>query len=295
MERAVPSNYLVTELTQPAIDRPPTNYMEDVDVKDSAVLDVLNWVWQEWNLAGGKGFLDAVVSPLAGNYNSIKANGVAWQAVADQFGELVGNIGANAKILADQHWRGEAADVFGQFLVVYWKKGAAWICAQIGEFLKKGFDEVAEISMEMAEKAIKVIQTIISLAERLARRAIPVIGQAWTAIEGLLDLLGFDVDSIKNDIENIIAAWHSVKNLFATIESIVESMSGYFQAFTEVLAAVDKIPYVDTVAEAYEIKDTIQQGTADMETKKAEIESKVDGADKQLEEYRTKAEKAGAS
>lgn len=283
------SSYHVTVLKTPSIDRPPTNYAKDLKTEAGPVLSVLDWIWTEFDVAGGKGFLDATISPLAGNYNSIEANGKAWLEVGKQFGEVAGNMGANAKTLATNHWEGPAAEAFGQFLEVYWKKGAAWAGEQIGLFLKKGFDKVAQFSKEIAELAVRTIKRIIKVAARIASRGIPFLGWARSALEFLAKLVGFDVDTLLSDVKEIIALFRDVTGLFTQIESLVESMKGYFTAFDQVIETVKRIPEVGSLDDAQTTYNEINEGATEMNKRKKEIEEKAAGADKQLEEIGSKA------
>lgn len=277
------SHYRLTEITLPVIDRPPSNYAEDIKTNADMVLDVLDWVWQEFEIDGGRSFLDSVISPLGGNYKSIRANGEAWRAVGELLGEVAANIGANAKVLADEHWKGEAADLFGQFLEVYWKKGAALAGAKVGEFLAKGFDKVADLAIEVVEEAVRAINVIIGVAKRLAGRGIPIIGQAWTVVKELLDLFGVEMQTILDDINDIRNAWIKVQTLYARIEEFAASIESYFMAVNDIIEAVRRIPHIDTVADAYAIKETISEGRGAMKQHAGEIDKDLTDADRTLE------------
>jgi phage-related protein len=286
------SNYHVTDLTMPTIDRPPADFENRAKGVAGPMLDTIDWVWKEFDIAGGQGFLETIITPLAGNYNSIQANGTAWHEVGKQFGSLVGNMGANAVTLANEHWEGPAAQEFGRFLEVYWKDGAAWAGEQIGLFLKKGFDRVGQFSKDLAEEAIEVIGRIVNVVARLASRAIPILGQARAVIEFIGKAFGV-LDTVIDDINELIELYNKIQGLYGQIESLVESMKGYFQAFAEVVDAVKRIPTVDSLADAAAIGEDITSGTQGMSEQKAEIEQKVTEADQTLDEIEEKAEQAG--
>lgn len=280
------SQFNYAELDISPIDRPDTNYSDDLDT--GAVLSVLDWIWSEFGVDGGKGFTDSMISPLAGNYNSISANGEAWKSVGKNFGLLASNLGDNATTLATNHWEGEAAQAFEQFLDVFWHKGAVWAGEQLGAFVAKGFDKIAEVSKEIAQLAINAIKVIINAARKIATKAIPLLGWAWTAVQSAAKyigmIFGIDIDDLYDDIMAIVDMAHVVIELFASMESIVETMQNYFDTLQELIATVQEIPEVGSLKDAYITKESINEHRGKLDEQKTNLETDVGKADDALTE-----------
>jgi hypothetical protein len=284
------SQFRTTELSDVSIDRPDTKYTDDIDV--GPVLSVLDWIWSEFNVDGGKGFTDSIISPLAGNYNSINANGEAWKKVGEQFGELVGNMGTNATTLAANSWQGDAAEAFKQFIDVFWTRGAAWAGQKVGEFIALGFEKIADASKQLAQLAVDAINKIIKLAAKIGSKFIPIVGWAWTAIEYGAWLLGIDVDALHENIMQIIDLAQKVFNLYENIEKIVTTMEDYFNNAQELTDAVKKIPEIGSLEDAVSTYETIKDKGTEMEKQLKEIDKAATEADKTLEEIDQTVEEA---
>jgi hypothetical protein len=280
------SQFKYTDLEISPIDRPDTNYSDDLDT--GAVLSVLDWIWSEFEVDGGKGFTDSLISPLAGNYNSISANGEAWRSVGNNFGLLASTMGDNATTLATQHWQGDAAKTFEQFIDLFWHKGAVWAGQQLGEFVAKGFDKIAEVAKKIAQLAINAIKVIINAARKIATKAIPVVGWAWTAIQSAAKYIGWifgiDIDDLYDDIMEIVHTAQAVFKLFDAIRTMVETMQSYFTTLQELLTTVQKIPELDNLKDAAATAGTIQEHTTALDEQKTKLTDAADQADDALGE-----------
>jgi hypothetical protein len=280
------SSFTYTELDILAIERPDTDYAEDLDT--GAVLGVLDWIWSEFDVDGGKGFTDSIISPLAGNYNSIAANGEAWRGVGKNLGLFAANLGDNATSLAADHWRGPAAEAFQQFVDLFWYRGAVWAGQQLGEFVATGFEKIADVAKQIAQLAIEAIQVIINAARKIATKAIPVVGWAWTAIQSAGKYIGWafgiDVDDLYDDIMQIVDTAKAVFELFDAIESVVATMSDYFTTLQELVHTVQQIPDVRSLAEGQRTLDTIKEHRQDLRDTKGDLDESVADADDALTE-----------
>jgi phage-related protein len=278
------SQYKTAELEISPIDRPPTNYSQELDT--GAVLSVLDWIWSEFDVDGGKGFTDSLISPLAGNYNSISANGQAWRGVGKNFGLLASAIGDNVTNLAVNHWQGTAAEAFQQFVDLFWHKGAVWAGERLGEFVAKGFDKIAEVAKKIAQLAINAIKLIIEAARKIATKAIPLVGWAWTAIQSAAKYLGWifgiDIDDLYDDIMQIVETAKAVFGLFDAINNVVETMRNYFTTLEELVDTVKQIPEVGNLKDAAETAGTIRENTGKLDTQKTELEQNLGKADDAL-------------
>ncbi|WP_024874065.1 hypothetical protein [Saccharomonospora piscinae] len=280
------SKFHYTELDITDIGRDDTSYSDDLDT--GGVLSVLDWIWSEFDVDGGKGFTDSLIAPLAGNYNSIAANGDAWRNVGTNFGLLAANMGSNAATLAAEHWEGEAASAFEQFVDVFWQKGAVWAGEQLGEFVAQGFEKISEVSQQIAQLAIEAINLIIRVARRIATKAVPVIGWAWTAIESASKwvgkVFGVDIDDLYDDIVDIIDTAKAVFALFDSIETIVSTMEEYFATLQELVATVETIPEIGSLSDAASTAGTITEHADALGEQKETIEEESDKADDALAE-----------
>jgi hypothetical protein len=262
------------------------------------VLSVLDWIWSEFNVDNGKGFTDSMISLLAGNYNSIAANGEAWKGVGKNFGLVAAAMGDNATTLATQHWQGEAAKAFEQFLDVFWRKGAIWAGEALGEFVSLGFEKIAEVSKKIAQLAINAIKTIINAAAKIATKAIPIVGWAWTAIQSAAKYIGWifgiDIDDLYDDIMQIVHTAQAVFKLFEAMRNIVETMQNYFDTLAELVATVQKIPEIGSLQDAADTAGTINEHRGSLDEQKTRLGQEADkakGALSKLDEIATGAEK----
>lgn len=276
-------HYTQTEIS--AVDRPDTKYSDDID-DFGPVLTVLDWIWSEFGVAGGKGFTDSIISPLAGNYKSIEANGEAWKSVGKNLGLLAGNMGTNATTLATEFWQGEASAAFKDFLDVYWNKGAVWAGEELGKFVATGFSKIADASKRIAAVAIKGINTIIRAAVRIASKAIPIVGWAWTVIQSLAKFIGswfgIDIDDLYDDIMEIYNTAQLVFDLFTKIDEVVNTMKEYFATLEELVDTVKQIPEIDNFADAAAARDSIAEHKQALDEQKTDLDKQLGEADDAL-------------
>ncbi|MBK1783578.1 hypothetical protein [Prauserella cavernicola] len=254
------SRFQYTQTDIPDIERPDTKYSDDVP-SHGMELKVLDWIWSEFNIDGGKGFTDSIISPLAGNYKSIEANGEAWESVGKNFGLLAANLGANSTTLATHHWEGPSGELCKEFLDVFWDKGAAWAGEQMGLFVSSGFAKIADVSKKIADIAIRCINTIIKVARKIATKALPVVGWAWTAIQSagkwLGKVIGIDIDDLYDDIMLIKHTAQEVFALYQAINDIVTTMQEYFTTIQELVETVRAIPEIGGLSDAVSTAETI--------------------------------------
>jgi hypothetical protein len=290
------SKFHYTNLEIGEIDRPDTKYSDDLD-DFGPVLTVLDWIWSECNVDNGKGFTDSLVSPLAGNYNSISANGEAWKSVGTNFGLLASNLLSNGTTLATNHWQGDAATAFTQFLDVFWQKGAVWAGEKLGTFVAAGFDKIAEVSKKIAQMAINAINAIIRAATRIATKAIPFVGWAWGVLESAAKwigkLFGIDIDDLIDDIQAIVEMVPAVLELFEAMSNIVETMQNYFNTLEELVNTIKQIPEIGNFADAVATAESINASTTAMSEQKTTLEQNVGTADDALTELDQIAADAG--
>ncbi|MDN5726390.1 MAG: hypothetical protein L0G99_10750 [Propionibacteriales bacterium] len=256
------SQFTVADLELTAPDRPTASFTDQISGSvEGAVLEFLDWVWTEFEVDGGKSFTGSMLEPLVGNPGSIAANGEAWKSAAAGMGDVAGTMGANLGELAANYWQGDAADALTSFATTYWKDGAAWVATQVGDFLATGFDKVSSVSTELAGTAIEAIETIIKMAVKLAARAIPIVGWAWTAVEAVGSflgwLIGIEIDNLIDDINKIIDMAKRVLNVFEAMKQIVESMKSYVNQVQEIANFVASIPDL-TAVDAAEIADKVK-------------------------------------
>jgi len=280
------SKFHYTTLDIPGIDRPDTKYSDAIDV--GAAFEVLDWIWRETGVDGGKGFTDSMISPLAGNYASIEANGEAWKGVGTNFGLLAANLLSNGTKLATEFWQGPAAGAFNQFLDVFWQKGAAWAGEKLGTFVAAGFDKIAQVSKQIAQLAIDAINAIIRAAARIATKAIPFVGWAWGALESAAKwigkLFGVDIDDLVDDIQAIVAMVPKVLALFEAMKNLVETMQNYFNSLEELVNTVTQIPEISNLSDAVATAESINSSATSLNEQKTQLEQNLNTADDALTE-----------
>lgn len=282
------SSFHVTTLDISAVDRPDSTFADDVDA--GAVLDVVNWIWSEFNVDGGKSFTDSILEPLAGNPNSIKANGQAWVSVGANFGLMAANLLDNAITLARDDWGGDAASSFQEFLSQYWEKGAVWAGEKLGEFISKGYDKIAEVSIAIAQLAVDAINKLLRVAGKIAAKFIPYVGWAWTAIEyaakavSLIPGVGFDIDALHDNIMEIIDLAQKIFGLYESLEQVVATMQDYFNTAQDLVDTIKQIPDVDNLADAASTMQTINDNLTQLEEQQGTLQENITAAEESLTE-----------
>jgi hypothetical protein len=258
------SSFRLTEVSLPTInrERERTHYSAETKAEGGPVVDFLDMIWQVFGVADGQSFADSVIIPLTGNYNSIKANGDAWQQAGLMFGSMAATIGANAVTLLTEHWQGQAADMFSAFVTNFWTRGAVYAGEQVGKFLASGFTAISEFSKKLAEAAMMVIRRIFQIAQRLLTKAIPGFGQAKMVLEFVGKAVGLDVDTIIDDVNRFRALYKQLDAIYRQIGKLVESVGNYFTAFDQVVQAIAAIPTIDSTTDIAEINT--QLATSDV-------------------------------
>ncbi|HEY0449402.1 hypothetical protein [Actinophytocola sp.] len=268
------SIFRATATDIPNIERPNTKYSDDVR-EHGLELRVLDWIWRQFDVDHGKGFTDSIISPLAGNYKSIEANGKAWKSVGTNFGRLADSVGKNSIELATHSWQGGAGDAFRDFLGTYWNQGAVWAGEQMGTFVASGFDKISQVSKYIAGVAIRLINQVIDKAKKIATKFAPVVGWAWTAIQSaakwLGKVFGFDVNDLWNDVQDIIAIVREIKDLYTEIQNIVKTMESYFTTVEQLQKTVSGIPETGSLADAQNTYTTIRDGVGQLNQNKNEL------------------------
>jgi uncharacterized protein YukE len=265
------SAFHTTETNIPKIERPNTKYSDDVQ-EHGVELRVLDWMWRQFNVDDGKGFTDSLISPLAGNYKSIEANGKAWKGVGTNFGLLADSIGKNSIALATNSWQGGAGDAFRDFLGMYWNQGAAWAGEQMGTFVAGGFEKISEVSKYIAGVAIRLVNLVIDKAKKIATKFAPVVGWAWTAIQSAAKwigkIFGWDVKDLWNDVQDIIAIVKEIKKLYEEIQNIVKTMQSYFTTVEQLKQTVTGIPETGSLSDAQSTYTKIRDGVGQLNKNK---------------------------
>lgn len=254
------SPFRLAELSLSPPARPTADFLGETGVSGvgGTALLLLDTIWAEFaddlGLPGGDGvgFVDTVLQPLIGNPDSIRANGVAWQSVADSVGAVASAMGTNATTLLNVHFQGMAADALKAFLDQHWRDGAAWAAEEIGSFIAAGFDKVAEVCVFLAGLAVRAISAIIDRAIRLAARAVPVAGQvvavgeyladAACSIGSFLGVIDCDVETIHQSIMKIVDLARQIFGIYDSIRSIVETIQGYLDTIQELREFIANIP-----------------------------------------------------
>ncbi|MQA08988.1 MAG: hypothetical protein GEU98_10665 [Pseudonocardiaceae bacterium] len=294
------SVFRVTDLENPNFDRSDPGYYEKANNRAGPSLFVLNEIWANWPGGDGKNFVDSMVTPLAGNSNSIRANGEAWRNVGHNVGLVGQNMTKNVGVLVDQFWQGEAGDAFRQFLDKYFTKTVVWAGDTIGEFIATGFDEFANVVDKAAKEAVDGIDKICSIVDKQALKAVPYIGWIVGVIieagDAAIDIINsiplmpdipVDLGSLRDAILDIFEIANGIKELYGDIEEAINTMREYvnivnefkgtiaeFQSAVEGVLGAVASGNVDNIAAAYR---TATEKFDEMQNQMDQINEKVGG------------------
>lgn len=242
--------FKLTELELTAPSRDERNIADELDgVLDGFILKALNWVWSQFT---DETFYESMVEPLLGNFYSIRANGDAWKTVGKSFGDLANTMGTNATTLFTHAWHGgDDAEAAAVFIRKFWQHGAAAVGEELGDFLAEGFHKIADIIPDLIAACINgILKVIEMLAQKLIAYADPFVGVIEDVGKFIADILGFDTDTIIDEIHMVINLAQDLVKAFNGIRDIIEGIKAYIQAVNNLQDAINAIP---------DIKSTIAQ------------------------------------
>lgn len=249
------------------------------------IADSINWLYQHavGHLVGtgDRDLYSIIIEPLTGDFNRIRANGDAWATVGQMYFDTSGNLGKNSATLTDRDWRGDAADSFNDLIQVVWF-GALYVAEQCSNWLKKGFDKLADVSIKLATKCIQILEKIFDLLGKLARKFIPFVGQAISIFKWI-ESKGSEIPYI-SDAQEIAKLIKAVIGLYDSLKKLVDSVKAYFNHAGEIRDAVSKIPDVNNMHDVVQLGRDVRQGKEGMADEKKNATDAGKGIGKQMAE-----------
>ncbi|SDD37065.1 hypothetical protein [Actinokineospora iranica] len=278
----------ITPIQPAEITSEKKSLADEVQGKHPA-LDTVDFVWT--NIIGpmiGKpeSLYDLLFKPIAGDFNRIRANGTAFEDAGKMYWDIAGNLGKNAATLTTEHWTGDAATSFNNFVQVV-ATGALYIAKTCCDWLKKGFDKLADVSIQIANTCANLLNTVIEKLVKLAAKVIPGFGTLWSIAEWVIS--GFEDFPYISDAEAIVEGIQSIITLFENLESLVQSANAYWDAFKSVTEAVGQIPDINNTHDAVDTGKQISQSISDMKAAREAIDQKTGEITKQLSDMDSKA------
>lgn len=247
---------------------------------DHDAMNAVDWLWRNFLSDRGEGLYTTLVEPITGDFNRIAENGKAWGHISAQFQNLSKNLTDNTHTLLTQHWtRGSAADAYQGYVEINWV-GALFVAEELSTWMGKGFDKLSEWSVNLAESAVNLLETIIERAIKLARKFVPAIGQACAAWDWITS--GFEDFPYWSDAHAIIGMVDEVLTLHTRLQELVHALQAYFEAYRGVLDAVGTIPETNSTENVAEITKTVLGGKAEIEESKGIFEEKRSALEGQL-------------
>lgn len=255
--------------------------------------DAVDWCYRNFlsHLLGtpGKGLYDVLLTPIAGDFNRINANGEAWGDVGDMIQDIAKNMGDNASDLTQHHWTGPAADAFYQHIDLAWT-GALTGVSGIAFALKKGFAELAKISIKIAGKCAdlleKILEKIVSLAKYVIPEGFPGSGAVMAAVEWAAE--GFDKDKVPfyGEVIGIVNAVNGAIKLYDTIQKIARGFQNYIRLAEDIARSLEQIPHVRSNAGAINIATDLKQDTDAAKDQKKKLDGDLKNYNKQIDGWR---------
>lgn len=189
---------------------------------------------------------ELVIKPFCGDWDRIRANGVACAS----YGEGISGLGQNlATIPADMepYWSGSARTAFAAHHVSYGVAldGVGGVVAQ-GQRL---FEGMASVSQGLAQRAIAAITRLGQLLARVSSGLAKRMG-GWLAwINTLKDIVTDGLDSVRDLYDGIIEIVGIVGDLIelkSTVQNYVGQQVAKFRRFTDLEAIMERIPTIGT-------------------------------------------------
>lgn len=236
---------------------------------------------------GDKGLYDYLVTPIAGKFGEMKANGAAWGDAARMLGLVQSNLAKNAGTLVTSDWRGEAAKAFFGHVDVM-LVGGLYVAQRCSEWMQKGFEKLAELSEKVARKCVEIINWIIKKIVDFSKKLIPAAGQLIAIVEWVAS--GFDRAPYIKDVLEIRDLIGKVIALHGSITDLVGAMQGYYEGFLQAVNAVTAIPTVDSTAKAADVaaefgegREGMKEARENMKKAREKVDTDTAGAQQNLD------------
>jgi uncharacterized protein YukE len=221
-------------------------------------VQVVNWIWER--VTGGN-LVEALVTPITGDWARIAANGQAWRNVGDAVEQISGNLSDNVGKL-DPYWDGEAAQAFRRHIEVAWFAGL-YAEGAVAKTIAKGFDFVAGQSERLCQEALDLITKLVDkLVSAAATFAIPVVGQA-RAIKIVWDAYQI---------------YQTIMGIYGAIKATIEAMRQLVQSLGDIKAALESIKDVRSLSDLSELGQELHKNTSEVQSQARSVQDNTTAA-----------------
>ncbi|SHG08054.1 hypothetical protein [Streptoalloteichus hindustanus] len=223
-----------------AKDRPGNQTSEEMIKAAGWRLRGVNWVYEK---IAGEDLIEALITPLVGDFEKIDKNAAAWDNVAAALDSVRHNLNEGLKQL-DPNWEGSAAQSFERHIQVLWTV-AIEADSQIARMIGNKFQSVANSCRTAVKVALFLLDKLIDILIKAAIKAcIP--GPGWAAAVTLV----YDAINIVDD----------VRKLINSIEMIIDGIKGMVEGVKAMGTALMKLKDVRDLNDAADVLDDFQDG-----------------------------------
>ncbi|QWF78871.1 hypothetical protein [Amycolatopsis sp. CA-230715] len=250
----------------------------DVVKGEHPLADLINKVYKKFIGprigTGDRDLYDVLLTPIAGDFNRIRANGEAWGVAAQMYWATEHNLLANSVTLVGRDWHGAAADAFIGLTKAVWA-GALYVAKSCCEWMQKGFIKLADLAIKIATRCVQLLEKIFDLLAKLGKKLVPVAGQ----LKSIWDLLTDGEIPYVDEIGDLIDLVEEVLGLYSSLEELVKGINGYLDQIGAIADAVGKVPSIGSMNDAAEVGRQLQESKKKMD----ENRKKIDEASQQID------------
>lgn len=259
--------------------------LSDVISGTSTAGEWVNWFWRNFVSEEKRSLYDTLIKPISGDFNLIRANGTAWTDAGKLFWGVSNNLSTNTSELRSECWPdGDASAAFQEHVDWVWTP-VLWVLKRGCALMGKGFDKMADISIKLASKCAQLLEKVIRLIGKLAKRVVKTgtfAGWVCTAVEWAAS--GFEDFPFWDEVKAIIQVINDIRDLHDAITRIVTAAQDFFASFTDVIEVVKKIPEIDSTHDAIDAAEKLKEGTTEMRNAKDDYAAGMDDYNKKLDD-----------
>ena len=227
-------------LNAAAEDRPGRQSTKELMEAAGWKLQGVNWIYEK---VTGENLIEALITPLVGDFEKIDANANAWDQVAKALDSVRHNVGDGVGQL-NPHWNGDAAQAFERRMDTMWVI-AIEADSQVARIIGNKFQSMANACRSATKVALFLLDKLCTMLLEAAMTAvIPVVG--WgRAVWMVYDAIQI-VDAIRKIIQSIM--------------TLIEGVKGMVDGIVAMGTALMKLKDVRDVNDFLDVVDGVQDG-----------------------------------
>jgi uncharacterized protein YukE len=227
-------------LNAAAEDRPGRQSTKELMEAAGWKLQGVNWIYEK---VTGENLIEALITPLVGDFEKIDANANAWDQVAKALDSVRHNVGDGVGQL-NPHWNGDAAQAFERRMDTMWVI-AIEADSQVARIIGNKFQSMANACRSATKVALFLLDKLCTMLLEAAMTAvIPVVG--WgRAVWMVYDAIQI-VDAIRKIIQSIM--------------TLIEGVKGMVDGIVAMGTALMKLKDVKDVNDFLDVVDGTQDG-----------------------------------